>query len=387
MSNSVLKNNLEKAVEIAFTDNHKNSKLMNEIKRYIDVNNHVLYANAPLHRLYFSDAKDRQLVFDIAGIDKKYIDEIIKKSGSIKSVWVVMNEPFNILMAMIIRQYAISKKPELLNNALLYLTLSFYSSLHYKYYKFLPNENVMSYTLNNLNNKFLFKQYGVVVKALFHTAIKNHEKYSKELINGTDEDFAIYLMALKTRLNNLMKNFTNEYMKNYKEKNYLNTEKDNNEEDNYYETDNVSLMIARLTTEANNKFYSSELNEKFIRVASKFSDVSPITLKSAIESIKEGEKQKVHELIQSILQVYLIDGKNSFESIASNRFIAYSISIYSKSNTKDANILKIKKLLDYFLVNNSNKYSETEREATRINYRKAFYMYMVLFIQSIQVKH
>lgn len=386
MTNTILKDNLEIAVGNAFSDNSNNRHLMEQVKRYVDLNNHVLYANSPIHRLYFSDEKDRKFVFEIADIKKTYITEIIKKSPSIKSIWTVMNEPFNILMAMIIREYSKQKNEEYLNNALLYLTLSFYSSLHYKYYKFLPNENVMSYTLNNLNNKFLFKQYGVVVKALFHTAIKNHEKYEKELLNGTDEEFAIYLMALKTRLNNLMKNFTNEYMKNYKEKNYLNTEKDNNDEDNYYESDNVSLMVTRLTSETTNKFYSSELNDKLLRVSSKWADVSPITLEKAIESIKNNEKQKVSELVQSILQVYLIDSKNSYESIASQRFIAYCISIYSKSNTKDVNILKIKSLLDYFLKNNSNKYSETEREATRINYRKAFFMYIVLFIQSIQVK-
>ncbi|PTU25800.1 hypothetical protein DA469_21845 [Bacillus subtilis] len=318
---------------------------------------------------------------------KNYIGEIIKKVDMIKSSWKIVNNPFNILMAMIIRQYSIDKKEESLNNSLLYLTLSLYSSLHYKYFQYIPNENVMNYTINNLNNKFLFKQYGVVIKALFHTANKTLEKYEKDLKRGNDEDIVNFLMFLQTRLNNLMKNFTSEYMKNYKSKKYLNTEKDNTDEDNFYETDNVSLMISRLTSQTTNKFYSGDLNDKLIRVSSKFSDVSPITLKYALESIKKNEREKVESLIQSILQVYLIDGKNSYESIASQRFIAYCISIYSKSNTKDVNILRIKKLLDYFLKNNSNKYSETEREATRISYRKAFYMYIVLFIQQNQLKH
>jgi hypothetical protein len=379
--------NLERPIEIAFRDKDNNSKLLGYVKKYIDTNNEVLYANSPLHRLHFSDERDRKIVFQLSGVDTSYINDIIKKVDAIKSSWKIVNNPFNILMALVIRQYTIDKNKDMLNNALLYLTLSFYSSLHFKYFKFLPNENVMNYTINNLNNKFLFKQYGVIVKALIHTALKSHEKYEKELTRGTDVDIVNYLMFLNTRLNNLMKNFTNEYMKNSREKNYLNTEKDSHDEADYFETDNVSLAIARLTGQSTNKFYSSELNEKFIRVSAKWSDVSPVTLQQALLSIKEGEKSKVNLLIQSILQVYLIDGKNPVESIGSQKFIAYSISVYSKSNTKDANILTIKKLLDYFLKNNSNRYSETEREATRVSYRKALFMYMVLFIQSSQISH
>jgi hypothetical protein len=386
MNNTVIKSNLEKAIEVAFNNAHNTDKFVKLVKRYVDNNSQTLYANAPLHRLYFSDEKDRKVVFEIADIQEKYIAEVIKKTDAIKSNWVVLNKPFNILMTMLIRHYSKTKDKDGLNNSLLYLTLSLYSSLHYKYFQYPPNENVMSYTINNLNNKFLFKQYGVVIKALVHTAVKTHEKYTDILLRGNDEDIANYVMYLQTRVNNLLKNFTQEYMKNYKEKNYLNTEKDSSDEDSYFEADNVSLMITRLTSQTTNRFYSSEINEKFVRVASKWAEVSPITLRHAIESIKKNEREKVSHLMQSILQVYLIDGKNSYESIGSQRFIAYCISIYSKSNTKDANILTIKRLLDYFLSNNSNKYSETEREATRINYRKAFYMYIVLFIQSNQIK-
>jgi hypothetical protein len=387
LNDRVILGNLERPIEIAFRDKANNTKLLGYIKKYIDTNNEILYANSPLHRLHFSDDRDRKIVYELAGVDSKYIEDLLKKVDAVQASWKIVNNPFNIIMALIIRQHAKDKDKDMMNNSLLYLTLSFYSSLHFKYFKFLPNENVMNYTINNLNNKFLFKQYGVIIKALIHTAVRSHEKYEKELLRGNDVDIVNYLYFLNTRLNNLMKNFTREYMKNSKEKNYLNTEKDSHDEADYFETDNVSLAIARLSGQATNKFYSSELNEKFIRVSAKFSDVSPVTLKQALNSIKDGEKEKISLLIQSILQVYLIDGKNSYDSVGSQKFIAYCISVYSKSNTKDRNILTIKKLLDYFLTHNSNRYSETEREATRVSYRKALFMYVVLFIQSNQISH
>jgi hypothetical protein len=386
MINDVIKSNLERPIEIALGDKRNSDKFSQIVKKYVDNNSQALYANAPQHRLYFADDRDRKPIFDLVDVKEVYVKEVIKKTPAIKSNWAALNKPFNILMPMIIRHYENSHQKENLKNAILYTTLSLYSNLHSKYFKYLPNENVMTYTINNLNNKFLFKQYGVIIKALYHTAFRTHEKYRHIIARGNDEDIANYMMYLQTRVNNLMKNFTREYMKNYENKNYLNTEKDSTDEDSYFETDNVSLMIARLNQQASNRFYSSEINDKFVRVAAKWSGVSPITLKLAVESIKKSEKEKVGQLMQAILQVYLTDGNNSFESIASQRFIAYCISIYSKSNTKDKNILLIKSLLDYFLKNNSNRYSETEREATRINYRKAFYMYVVLFLQSNQIR-
>ncbi|ALN97807.1 hypothetical protein Bp8pS_128 [Bacillus phage vB_BpuM-BpSp] len=386
MENKILVSNLEIPFRHFTKEPIKEKKLSTHIKNFVDKNNNSLLASTPVDRLYFTD-DDKEIVFKLTEVDKKDIKDIIKKTPHIKSSWEIVNDPFNIATIMLVREYSIQKNKEMLHLTLLYFTLSRYSSLHYKYYKkFLPNKNIMAHTLNNLNNKFLFKKYGVIIKALEHTMLKNHESYEKMLIRGNDDDIVNYLMYLASRLNNLMKNFYNEYDKSYKNKSYLNTEKDSNDEDNYYEADNVSLMISRTTTDVVNKFYSGSIDNKLLRFSAKFNDASPITLERAIHSIRKNEKNKLNELVQTILQTYLLDGKNSFESISSRKFTIYCISIYSKSNTKDPNIIKIKKLLDYFLKNNSDKYSDTEREATRINYRKAFYFYIVLLIQSSQVK-
>jgi len=387
-SEKVLLTNMGKPVSLVFDNKSNINKFNSLVSTYIDNNNEVLYANAPIYRLYFSDEKDRKPVFDLTGLSIPYIKEVIDKTDEIKNNWLILNEPFNILMVVLIRDLTMRGKTdeEALNNAILYLTLSFYSSLHFKYYrKFLPNENIMNYTLNNISSKYKFKQSGVIVKALLETAQVSHNTYKNDLIRGTDLDLINYIRNLHTRLNNLMKNFRDAYDKNYKSKNYLNTETDSNDVEDYNETDNVSLVINRVSNMSTNKFFSSEINERFINVSASYSNCSPITLKKAVQSIKDTEKNRVTELMISILQTYLMDSNNSIDSIASSKFIAYSIMAYSKSNTKNQNILKIKELLDYFMKNNCNKYSDTEREATRINYRKGLYMYIVLIIQGCVV--
>lgn len=384
---TILKNNLESRINAFITNNANSNKVERYIAMYIDKNNEVLYASAPLYRLYFGD-EERDFIFNLVpGITKQSITELVNKIEDINAAWQIVSDPFNLLMTNYIRCATIKKKENFKYSCIMYLTLSLYSSLHFKYYKYLPNENAMNYAINNnMSNKFLIKKYGVLYKALEHIAIKNHETYEADLIKGEDLNIKDYIMNLRTRLNNFMKTITDEYMKALKEKKYLNTEEDSNDEENYRQTTNISVQMESLIVKCSNKFFSNEINQKFVRSSAKYANVHPATLGAALDDIKENETENVNKLIGNILRVYLNNKNNTFESIASNRFISYCLQIYSKSNSKDPDILSLKKLLDYFLVNHCNRYSETEREATRGSYRKALYVYFLMHINECAVK-
>ena len=55
-----------------------------------------------------------------------------------------------------------NKNTDLANYALMYLALSMYPSLHYKYFPFEPNPQIMDYTINNLSNRYKIKQLGTI---------------------------------------------------------------------------------------------------------------------------------------------------------------------------------------------------------------------------------
>lgn len=362
----------------------KNVDYINDIvKKYIDRNSEVLYHNSPLYRLYFNDETDRKPIYDRFDVEINDIKEITKKIPMLKSGWKILNDPFNIFMTLIIRDCYKKKNQLLMNNSLIYLSLSLYASLHYKYYRYPANENIMEYTINNVSNKYLFKQYGSVMKAIIHTIMKNHETYAKTLSSEKDEDILKYLMNLRIRLNNLMKNFFLEYKKNHDSKKYLNHETESNDAENYHENDSLSLTISRITEHTSLKFFTSGVNLKLLNTSASMSQSDRNVLKNAINNIKENESDKVREIINLILQVYLGDG-NSTDSIISKKFAIESISIYSKSNTKDERLLRIKEILDYFLTHNCERYASTERTATKVNYRKGLFIYFVLFIQYAQ---
>lgn len=380
---SILISSFSALIDTKISDKKNVDKINGYVTKYVDKNSEILYYNSPLYRLYFSDEADRKIIYDIFDVTPKEVKEVTKKIPDVKSSWEVLNNPFNVFMTMLIRESCLKKDLKLMNNSLLYLSLSLYSSLHYKYYRFPPNENIMEYTINNVSNKYLFKQYGSVLKAIIHTIMKNHETYVSDLISHDDTKILKYLMNLRIRLNNLMQNFWKEYRHNHDTKKYLNHETESYDSENYHENDSLSLTITRISEHVSLKFFTSGINLKLLNLAAHMSQTDKNVLKNALESIKENEGEKVKEMISLIIQIYLGDN-NSVDSIISKKFAAESISIYSKSNTKDERLLRIKELLDYFLVNNCERYANTERTATKINYRKGLFIYFVMYIQYAQ---
>lgn len=387
MKNRVLCNTFLGNIEKNFVSSSHKNKFNKIVKDFIDRNNETLYCATPLHRLFFSDERDRNPIFHLVDINKNDVSKVMKNLEHTDNSWKILNDPFNITMLLIIKYFNDKKDKVSLNNAILYLTLSLYSSLHYKYYPYPPNEDVMNYTINNVNNKYLFKKYGVVIKALFHTAMVNHETYEKIIKDGSDENLLTYLENLRTRLNNQMRTFANEYHKNYKEGNAIFNQKDSADEDDFIETDNISMLISKLTDKCSLRFFTTKPDENLIRFACNASKCDFPTLRNSILGIKEKQPNDLIDLFRCVLIVYLNDKSNNYESIASKKFIAYSIAIYSKSNVKDENILKIKDLLDKFLIETCERYMNTNRDATKSNYRKGLYIFFVLFIQQCQIRN
>lgn len=381
----VFQSSLAPVIDNVISQNRNVLNIERNVSKYIDKNNEVLYAIGPLYRLYFTDA-DRETIFDMFGIKPKYIEDLVDKIDDVNSSWKIVSDPFNVIMTMIIRELTIKKKTETCELAIMYLTLSLYSSLHYKYYRYPPNENCMVYTINNMSNKFLIKKYGVLYKALEHIAMKSHETYEANLIKGEDLNIKDYVMNLRTRLNHFMQKITNEYMINYKNKKYLNTEDEVTDEEGYRKTTNISLEIENIVNKTSNRFFGSEIELRFLRAAANQTGCHPETLLRAIEEIRDKESDNVLQLIRYILQIYFSNPSNTLESLKTKQFVSYCLSLYSKSNIKDDNVIALKKLLDFFLNSYCNRYSDTEREATKVNYRKSLYIYFVLMTGNSAVR-
>lgn len=377
----ILVNSLDKIISNRLSEFKVKKDFNKLVSNFIDVNVEILQNPAPQYRLFFSDARERNPVYRLFDLEQKDVEDLVDKIPFLDSNWKVAKDPFFIIMTLMIRELTKKNNDKTtLKNAMLYLSFSMYSSLQYKYFRFPPNEDIINYTINNISNKFLFKSYGSVLKAIEHTVEVNHNKYKKDLLSTEDKDIINYLINLRNRFNGLIQNFKNAYEENRKNKNYLSHETDNMDEDNYKETSNISGDIKNTVSDLTIKFFTATINENIVRMTATVNHIDKSTLYNVVELIKENESNLVSEIISYIIEIFLTEYNGNISMIKSKKFIADGIGIYSRSNTKDIRIIRSKEILEILLTKYCKRFIETERLVTKNNYKKALFSYFVFFI-------
>ena len=357
------------------------NQLIKIVSSYVDRNTEKLSTTGPVKQTTFS-AGDRDNIYNLFGLNEKTIELTSKKSADL-SRGVNTANPFNIAMTLIIRECHIRKLVNERKSCAVYLILSMYPSIFKKYFKFEPNDRIMAYTINNLSNKYKVKQMGTILAALIDTVTILDNHYSSHLIRGTDKDIADYIAAVKTRLNALIKNICNEFMKQHDSGKYMNYEIDNEDEENFSTADSNSYMVERLSNAVVLDLSVRGPDMKVVTIAAKLNKVSINDLRTTVTKMCKDNKNRaqIKEVVSCILYDFLFDGENSKEDVYSSKFIVFSLNTYKKSNTNDSNIVKIKDILDAWLKEYSVAYKKSNMIGTLNLFRKALYMFFVFTIQ------
>jgi len=382
---SVILNTFYSSVEKALSDPNNVKKIKLAVNEFIDRNRDKLTALGPTYKIIFTDS-DMEKIFDVIDIPAIKIKEVIDKTPYLKNQKIITITPFNVIMPLLIRYFKLKKNEDMVNTCLIYLTLSTYPMVHYKYFRYEPNENIMNYTINNLSNKFKIKQSGTLYQSLVDMAVVSDKNYHAAVLRCTDKDIVDYLMSLKTRLSTRLKKISTEFYKNEKNKLYLNIEIDNTtDEDNYHEADSNMFLVDRVTNNVVLKLLVDGPNFNLIKLSANYCQVSVNELRNYIHTMINTEnREEIKQIIESILYLFFYDSQNTKEQINSNKFLLYCLELYKKSNTTDKNIIKIKRILDGWL-ERLGTYKKTQRLATINNFRKALFMFFVTTIQTANV--
>lgn len=361
----------------------KQRKTINQgVSTYIDRNMNVLQEPGPSKRLMFGEG-DRSLIYDNSGLTPDTIMSVVRENKNIGKTWEHMNDPFNTAITMVIRYASIKRDKELLEMSLVYMGLSMYPSIQFKYFQYEPVENVMNYTIQNLSNKYKIRQLGSVLGAITDTVQTCYVTQKNRLERGNDKDIIDFIMDIKTRINSMIKNIAREFYKNNDQKLYLNSDSNNYDEDNYHVADSDIYGVDRIASSVTLDLITSGPNAKHIEMSAKMCGVSRNEVRNQINTIlRDGSQDDIHSLIESIIYSYVVDGKNQSGSIRNNKdFLAHSIDIYRRSNTTNKNIINVKKILDKWM-KDLDVYKKTQRQATINNFRRAIYMFFVFTIMT-----
>jgi hypothetical protein len=283
---------------------------------------------------------------------------------------------------LFIRECLIKKKDNELKMAVLFMSTAMYAGLQFRYFRRFYQHNAMMYARNTLNDKFTLKQEGTILKSIMAIAIRSHEKYTKDLINGSDQDFLRYLASMWGRLNGMVKALKNHYETVKASGAYLN-QSDNRYEDGEivdHETDGGKVQI--ISDSMAESFFGESIPTRIVDMAAQMADVPRNNISLAINEIRSADPKPIREALHIIIELFFDENKATRDDIKTRNFISHALMVYTRSNTEDGRVDTLKEILNKLLIEHSPQYLRTNREATKGLFRKALYLVLVLYIQS-----
>lgn len=407
MSDSkILINGLSPQIKPLRTNSGVLRKFDRLVKDYIDEHAEVLMEPHFAKRLYFDHGKDgdgehTKPVFELFDLKGQQVSSLIKQMKR-ENIVVLdqLTRPLHWLLTVWLRELVLiaketklrsSEKNQIENtieNIIAYMIFGWWWTLQIKYFPFVPNENIVAYTVSRLSGKFKIRQYGSGMDALIASSINHFKKHVHELESGTDEDIKNFVSGQWSRLNSIFKNFAREVMKDHEQGNYINPDTDEQAEKGddgrpEREMTTYSGLINEMTLRTVDRLFNSVPDQKAINLSAKLSgNLNEHALKDSIQSMLSSfEYDYLKDIVSSIIVLYVIKGGRKPSQIYSRDYIEYVYEIYSRSNTRDETVLKIKEKLDEILKVVSDLYIKTQRRATKTRLRKSIFLYFALMIQ------
>lgn len=379
-------------VEKAFSNNGTINKYKKLLSQFISKRSEDLYDTLPCSRLLCGDL-DMDPIFDIVGISKKEVKDIIESTyyGKISNFNPkAAQHEFTVIQLMIIRYFFLKNMRKELELSMIYLSFSgkFYPSVHFRSYPTtLPVKHVMEYVINNrLSKKYNIVVYGSVMEAIKSIAVTWIDSYKQRFKQCDDEDVVYLIQQLHSRIGSFTKNIAEEYYKVYENKElYMNYTSDNYNADDYHISDNDTLKVQRIVEKTVSKLTSSGVDYRACKQCSD-ENITTNEFQNIMTSILSDRDLiiEIRELLGLMISTYFQSNTN--KDVSDISFLTYSIA--SKPNAKQSEILRQKELIENWLCDKSPAYiRRRSREATKNSYERAIRMYFALAIHNSNRSH
>lgn len=383
---TVIRDKLYPIVSKSLSDKKQQIAYKQQIDQYMAKNVQCYSSIGPSTRPVLPPS-DVTALLTIVGLTDEQIQRTLKEGGAINPAWKNATTSYNVAIVLSIRYFQKMKNTEQVQNGLIYLMTNIYQFMFWKYYKvFNPNESIMAYTVANLSQRFKLKKAGTIYAALMDITETCYTTHKPRIDRGTDIDFVKFINDATSRINSFMRKLRNEFEENLKSGNYLQSEHDDFSDEHYYEADNDSYAIDRITNKVLTNLVVNGPDRKLVELAARNSKVSVNTLQTSILAlISEDNREDICRMIERLIALYLNDNPNagsSLRDIGTNKFYVYCIKVYRQSNTANKNIIEIKHILDKWVVDLDLK-NKVDTAGSIGNYRKAIFVFFVFTIEKL----
>lgn len=358
------------------------------ISDFINSRHQDLYANAPLHQIYFS-ANDTSKFFNATKIEVDVITKAIQNTFYYKIANFnprCAKDETTIAMLCIVKYFKDKGMKKELDLSLINLAFSgkIYTSIfHGSFPVTEPQENVMQYVITNkCSNKFDIIKEGSLIGAIKSIATTWVNAYPDKFKRFDDDDVKYLIQQLHNRIRSFMNNIAELYYEAYENKEYLTYDSDDVSEDNYHLADSDSFKMHRAVAATMSAINNHGVDQRICKMASN-ENVKVDELKSIIENLlaDTNNSKLIEELITLTIVCFYMDPVNKGKNVTDLSFVSYTIK--PKPNAKNKYIVRQKEIITIMLVNNSEHFMRRKsRAATEQAYYKAMNAYFAILIQN-----
>lgn len=345
----------------------------------------ALEATHPGETVYFGDKEaspDQVPLYQITGLEAADVRKAIKDTGVVQASWAHANKPLYWVMMMVIRQADRARDEERAKMAVLFMATAMYAGLQFRYFRRFYQPNAMAYAMNTLTDKFTLKQEGTMLKAVLAIAWRCHLKYAPDLQDGSDLNLLKYLVSMWGRLNGMVKALKAHYEATKAGGHYLNQSREFHDDGSMIDRETDGGRVQSVTDKVAEAFFGEPMPARLVQIAAQMADIPPQSLTLAVSEIRAGDVDKVRDVIHLIAELFFEEQRAHQEDIRTRNFLAFAHAIYTRSNTADGRVERVKQILNELLAEHSPQYLRTNREATKGAFRKAMYLVIVLFMQA-----
>lgn len=384
-----------KRVDAVLADPKNVRTFVNLVQNFINRNITKLTKSGPCDMIPFTDT-DHESFHKLFGfwytIDPRanktspneirdIIDEYSKRAHIKCDFW--KNNSSLMLFYFVIRYFTMKNDSKNLNTALAIYTLCNYPVMFHKYFPNGVMEPYMQYTIDNMTEKFIIKKSKHLFDALMTSIQASYKFHKGNFASATDKKVGDWINRIRNDQNSMMKKISNEYMKNYKAGNAARTSNEEYDGDTPIvdELENGTTVVQNLVQRVTLPIIEDGVDLVRAEAAAKMSQVSVSDCRYFLTLIiTDSNADTIQKFIESLLFLYIYEGKKTERDIRSQYFLAWSASLFKKTNSKNKNINTINEILNFW-AESTGLYKKFAGKTSRINYKKAIFFYLVLCIQ------
>lgn len=383
---AILRDAIYPHIENTFKGNPTNVRKFNQlISNFINRNIDKLTTSGPVYLIPFTD-NDKNNYYELFGIAEKDIKRLMKehtaKLNSSKFKLLTQN-PIFTLFYFVIRYFTLHPDKKSLNSALTIYALSAYPSIFTKYFPHGVIEPVMRYTIDNLTDKFLIKKTKHILGLLVESIQHSYQFLKSYMREANDDEVVRFIQRIRNDHNSMFKKIANIYMENHKKGYAISTTNTQYDDDTPIvdEVDNATTEVQNAVLKVTLPIVQNGVDIVRAEASAKMAGIGISDCRTFLMNIiTDKNTELLQKFIESLLFLYLYEDKRTVRDIRSQYFLAWSVSLFKKTNSKNKNILKINEILNIW-AEESGIYAKFHREASRINYKKSIFFYIILSIQ------